>query len=167
MSTIKLAQATVSFVVETLKAEVGVQKRWVKAADLLRADGVTFDLLNKDEDFRKGFRTNVVLLSFTVTEQKIMAKPVTACSDEEKVTRRWIQQQMGTRLNRVAQYVKKAEDEEKMTDEDRGARRTADMATRLKADLTRWIEKVEKAEAVTFSATEMVKFLKSASALIK
>jgi hypothetical protein len=41
------------------------------------------------------------------------------------------------------------------------------MATRLKRDLTAWIDKVEKAEAVTFSATEMVKYLKSASALIK
>ena len=46
-------------------------------------------------------------------------------------------------------------------------KKVSDMATRLKRDLTAWIDKVEKAEAVTFSATEMVKHLKSASALIK
>ena len=96
-----------------------------------------------------------------------MAKPQTALSDEEKVTKRWIQQQTGNRLSRVAQYVKKAEDDEAMNDDERGARKVADLATRLKRDLTKWIEKVEKAEAVTFSATQMVKILKDASALIK
>lgn len=167
MSTINIAAATVNFVVETLKAEAGVQKRWVKAADMLRADGVTSDVLTKDDEFRKMFKTSVILLSFTATEQKIIAKPHTSLTDEEKVTKRWVQQQMGTRLNRVAQYVKKAEDDEAMTDDERGARKVADMATRLKRDLTAWIDKVEKAEAVTFSATEMVKYLKSAAALIK
>ena len=96
-----------------------------------------------------------------------MAKPQTALSDEEKVTKRWVQQQVGSRLNRVIQHVKKAEDEEAMSDDERGARKVADLATRLKRDLTAWIDKVEKAEAVTFSATQMVKLLKEASALIK
>jgi hypothetical protein len=54
-----------------------------------------------------------------------------------------------------------------MTDDERGARKVADMGTRLKRDLTRWIEKVEKAEAVTFSATQMLQHLRAASALIK
>lgn len=167
MSTIKLAESTVNFVVATLKAEASVQKRWVATADMLRADGVTSEILAKDEDFRKSFKSGVILLSFTAAEQKIMAKPHTSLSDEEKITKRWVQQQMGVRLARVQQYVKKAEDEENMSDDERGARKVADMATRLKRDLTAWIDKVEKAEAVTFSATEMVKYLKSAAALIK
>jgi hypothetical protein len=67
----------------------------------------------------------------------------------------------------VIQHVRKAEQEEQMTDDERGARKVADMGTRLKRDLTRWIEKVEKAEAVTFSATQMLQHLRAASALIK
>jgi hypothetical protein len=162
-----LKQETITTTVETLKAEAGVQKRWLKTADVLRADGVTSEALNNDKEFRDVFKRDVILLSFTKTEQAIMAKPQTSLSDEEKVTKRWIQQQIGNRLSRVAQYVKKAEDDEAMGDDERGARKVADLATRLKRDLTKWIDKVEKAEAVTFSATQMVKALKDASALIK
>ena len=167
MKALKLSPACITAVVDTLKAEAGVAKRWVKSADMLRAEGVTSDLLSNDKEVRDGFKKDVVLLSFTKTEQSIMAMPATALSDEQKVTKRWVQQQVGSRLNRVIQHVKKAEDEETMSDDERGAKKVADLATRLKRDLTAWIDKVEKAEAVTFSATQMVKYLKDASALIK
>lgn len=167
MSKLNLSAECVSTVVETLKAEAGVAKRWVKAGDMLRAEGVTSEGLNNDKELRDAFKRDVVLLSFSKTEQAIMAKPQTALSDEEKVTKRWVQQQIGSRLNRVIQHVKKAEDEENMSDDERGARKVADLATRLKRDLSAWIDKIEKAEAVTFSATQMIKHLKDASALIK
>ena len=167
MKAVKLSPSTIAEVVSTLKAEAGVQKRWVKSADLLRAEGMTSDLLANDKEVRDAFKKDVVLLSFSKIEQSIMALPATALSDEQKVTKRWVQQQMGSRLLRVVQHVKKAEDEETMSDDDRGAKKVADLATRLKRDLTAWIDKVEKAEAVTFSATQMVKYLKDASALIK
>ena len=167
MSKINLSAECVTVVVETLKAEAGVAKRWVKSADMLRAEGVTSEALSNDKEMRDSFKSGVILLSFTKAEQAIMAKPQTALSDEEKVTKRWVQQQVGSRLNRVIQHVKKAEDEESMTDDERGARKVADLATRLKRDLTAWIDKVEKAEAVTFSATKMLEHLRNASALIK
>ena len=167
MSKLNLTAECVTVVVETLKAEAGVLKRWQKAGDMLRAEGITSEALNNDKELRDGFKRDVILLSFSKAEQAIMAKPQTALSDEEKVTKRWVQQQVGSRLNRVIQHVKKAEDEEAMSDDERGARKVADLATRLKRDLTAWIDKVEKAEAVTFSATQMVKLLKDASALIK
>ena len=167
MSKINLSAACVTVVVETLKAEAGVAKRWVKSADMLRAEGVTSEALSNDKEMRDSFKRDVILLSFTKAEQAIMAKPQTALSDEEKITKRWVQQQVGSRLNRVIQHVKKAEDEESMTDDERGARKVADLASRLKRDLTAWIDKVEKAEAVTFSATKMLEHLRNASALIK
>jgi ABC-type hemin transport system substrate-binding protein len=167
MSKLNLSAECVTVVVETLKAEAGVQKRWVKAADMLRAEGVTAETLNNDREYRDSFKKNVVLLSFTKTEQAIMAKPQTSLSDEEKVTKRWIQQQIGSRLNRVVQFVKRAEEEEALGDDEREARRVASLETRLKRDLAKWIDKVEKAEAVTFSATQMLQHLKAASALLK
>ena len=167
MASIALSADTISVVVETLKAEAGVAKRWVKAADMLRAEGVTVEKLESDKEFRDAFKREVVLLSFSKAEQAIKAKPQTALTDEEKVTKRWVDQQIGSRLNRVIQHVKKAEQEEAMSDDERGARKVADMATRLKRDLSAWIDKIEKAEAVTFSATQMIQHLKAASALIK
>jgi hypothetical protein len=167
MTAFKLSAETITTVVDTLKAQGVVDKKWLKTADALRAEGVTAETLDGDKEYRDAFKKNVILLSFTKTEQAIMAKPATSLSDEEKVTKRWIIQQTGAKLVKVTGHVRKAEQEEMMTDEERGARKVSDMATRLKRDLTAWIDKVEKAEAVTFSATEMVKYLKSASALIK
>lgn len=167
MSKLNLTPECVSTVVETLKAEAGVAKRWVKSADMLRAEGITSEALNNDKELRDAFKRDVILLSFTKAEQAIKAKPQTALTDEEKVTKRWVDQQIGSRLNRVIQHVTKAEKEEMMTDDERGARKVADMATRLKRDLSAWIDKIEKAEAVTFSATQMIQHLKAASALIK
>ena len=167
MSKLNLTAECVTVVVETLKAEAGVAKRWVKAADMLRAEGVTSEALSNDKEMRDAFKRDVVLLSFSKAEQAIKAKPQTALTDEEKVTKRWVDQQIGSRLNRVIQHVKKAEQEEAMSDDERGARKVADMATRLKRDLSAWIDKIEKAEAVTFSATQMIQHLKAASALIK
>lgn len=167
MSKLNLNPETVTVTVETLKAEAGVQKRWLKTADTLRADGVTAELLSNDKEYRDAFLKDVILLSFTKTEQAIMAKPQTALSDEEKVTKRWIRQQMGARLVKVTSYVRKAEEEESLGDDEREARRVASLETRLKRDLTKWIEKVEKAEAVTFPAVKMLEYLKAASALLK
>ena len=167
MSKLNLTAEAVSVTVETLKAEAGVQKRWLKTADVLRAEGVTAELLTNDKEYRDAFMKDVILLSFTKTEQAIMAKPQTTLSDEEKVTKRWIRQQIGSRLTRVAQYIRKAEEDEAMGEDERDARRVASLETRLKRDLTKWIEKVEKAEAVTFSATKMLEHLKAASALLK
>ena len=161
-----LTENTIRTVVDTLKAEAGVQKRWIQAADLLRADGVTSQMLDNDKEFRDGFKRDVIMLSFSKVEQAIMAKPQTVLSDEEKITKRWIQQQTGSRLTRVTQHVKKAEDEETMSDDDKGARRTASMSTRLRRDLSAWVDKIEKAEAVDFSAVDMVKLLKSAIVII-
>jgi hypothetical protein len=167
MSKLNLSAECISTVVETLKAEAAVQKRWLKAADMLRAEGVTSDTLANDKEYRDSFKKNVVLLSFTKTEQAIMAKPQTSLSDEEKVTKRWIQNQTGSRLTRVEQYVKKSELDEMLSDDEREARKVASLETRLKKNLTYWIDKVEKAEAVTFSATQMLQHLKAASAMLK
>mgnify|MGYP003343337637 CR=1 FL=1 len=41
MSKLNLTAECVTTVVETLKAEAGVAKRWVKAGDMLRAEGIT------------------------------------------------------------------------------------------------------------------------------
>ena len=96
-----------------------------------------------------------------------MAKPVHACTDPERVTRRWVQQQTGSKFARVVSYLVKAEKAEEMTDEERGAKARASIGTRLRKDLTAWVDRIEKAESVDFSAVEMIKALKSAIVLIK
>lgn len=163
----KPTEVTIVSTVETLKAEAGVAKRWLKTSDLWRADGFTAEMLESDKDLRDYVKKEVILLSFTKTEQAIFAKPSTTLSDEEKVTKRWVIQQIGSRLSKIIQHVRRAEELEMMGDDEHEARRVASLETRLKRDLTKWIEKIEKAEAVTFSAVKMLEHLKNASALLK
>lgn len=163
----KPTEMTVVSTVETLKAEANVSKRWLKTGDLWRADGFTAEMLESDKELRDYVKKEVILLSFTKTEQAIFAKPSTTLSDEEKVTKRWVIQQIGSRLNKIIQHVRRAEELEMMDDDEHEARRVASLETRLKRDLTKWIEKIEKAEAVTFSAVKMLEHLKNASALLK
>ena len=154
-------------VIEAVKADAANEKRWVKAADMLRSEGVTSEMLGSDADFRAQFKEQVILLSFTKVEQAIMARPQPTLSDEAKITRRWVQQQMGNRLDRVQKYVARAEREEELSDDDKGTQRVATLETRLKKDLTKWIEKLEKQEGTPFPLSDMLKALRAASALIK
>ena len=49
MATFTLSAETITTVVDTLKADTAVQKRWLKAADALRAEGVTSETLDGDK----------------------------------------------------------------------------------------------------------------------
>ena len=164
---LQLSAEVVDEIVAVLKEDAAVGKRFLKAADTLREAGVTVDMLQNDKPFRDMFRTNVILLSFTKTEQGIAAKLPTLLTDAERVTRRWIQRETGSRMSKVIKYVDRSEKNEIMTDDERGAQAQAQLSTRLKRDLFAWIVRIEKAEAVDFSATLMIAKLREATSLIK
>ena len=96
-----------------------------------------------------------------------MSKPHTALSDEQKVTKRWVQQQIGTRLNKVLKYIKAAEAEAQMSDDEREAKAKTTLAERVIRDLNSAKEKVQKATAVTFSATKVIASIDAAIADVK
>ena len=164
---LNLSESTRNEVVSVLKADHKVHKQWRTAADLLISEGVDVDTLENDKDYRKTFKDEVILLSFTQVEQAIIAKPLAALSDEQKVTRRWIQQQMGTRFNKVVKYVKIAEEEAKMTDDERGARARVSLAEKIIKECTALKERVNKATAVTFPAAKVVQQLDEIIATVK
>lgn len=164
---VTLSAETVGTLVSVIVYDSKLHKRWLAAADTLRASGVTSEFLASNAEARKAFMSGVVLLSFTRTEQSIMSKPIDSCSEQERVARRVIRQEMGAKYASVVKYLIRAEKAETMTDEERGAKARASIGTRLRRDLTAWIDRIEKAEAVDFSATEMIKALKSAIVLIK
>jgi hypothetical protein len=164
---VTLAPETVAQVVSVIDADSKLRKRWLAAADTLRASGVTSEFMKSSTEARKAFMSGVVLLSFTRTEQAIMAKSSDACDEDEKVARRVIRQEMGAKYDSVIKYIVRAEKAETMTEEERGAQARASISTRLRKDLTAWVGRIEKAEAVDFPAVEMIKAIKSAIVLIK
>jgi hypothetical protein len=164
---IVLTDACIILGVETLKADAATHKKWLKFADTLRADGVSAEMLDNDADLKSIIIDKIVMPSFTKIEQAIYAKPRKSLSDEEKVTARFVTTERASKYAKIVRHVRKAEQDEMMSDDERDARRVASLETRLKRDLTKWIEKIEKAEAVTFSATKMLEHLKNASAMLK
>ena len=164
---VTLTSEDVGTLVSVIYDDSKLRKRWLAAADTLRAAGVTSEFLSSNAEARKAFMSGVVLLSFTKTEQGIMVKPIDSCSEQEKVARRVIRQEMGAKYASVVKYLVRAERAETMTDEERGAKARASIGTRLRRDLTAWVDRIEKAESVDFSAVEMIKALKSAIVLIK
>lgn len=162
-----LSEQSCSAVVEVLKAQAGVDKKWRTAADLLIADGLTVDTMDNDKEWRKAFKADVVLLSFTKLEQAIVNKPTTTLSDEQKVTKRYVQMQLGARYNKVRSYLARAEREASMSDDEREAQHRDTMRVRLQKDLEKWIDKIQKAEAVDFPASAVVKDLQSALSWVK
>lgn len=167
MSKLTLSPDAISIAIETLKADKAIQKRWLACADKLRSEGVSASLMRDDTEWRDGFMSEVVMLSFTKTEQAIYASPTTNLSEEQRVTKRFVTTERASRYGKVVRHIAKAEREEEMTDEERGAQARKTIGTRLKKDLEYWIDKIEKADAVDFSATLMLDALKSAKALIK
>lgn len=167
MSKLSLSSDAIAMAIETLKADKAVAKRWVACSDTLRAEGVTSELMLSDKEWRNGFMASVVMLSFTKTEQAIYATPMGNLSEEQKVTKRFVTTERGARYAKVVRHLSKAERDAEMSDDEREAQARKTIGQKLKADLERWIDKIEKAEAVDFSATQMLEALKSAKALIK
>ncbi len=167
MDTISISKDTCDELVAVLREDSAVSKRFLKAADMLRAEGVTSDMLRSDADFRAAFRANVIMLSFSKTDQAIAAKAPTLLTDAERVSRRYIHTECGSRIAKVIKYVERSEKNEMITDEERGAQASATLSTRLHRDLVAWIGRIEKAERVDFPAAPMVSKLKEALSLIK
>ncbi len=165
-----ISTSVIAIGINTFKGESKQDHQWVKFTDALIAEGITADDF-KDTDFAGSFKAAVVLPSFTKQEQALMSAPIKSLSDEQKISRRYLQQQIGSRVAKVVTHLKKRETlEEDASGNDTTAKPKAkknDLGAKLKADLIKWIDRVEKAEAVTFSAVKMLEHLRSASALIK
>lgn len=166
-----ISTSVIALGINTFKSEAKQEHQWVKFTDALVSEGITTDDF-KDSDFANSFKVAVVLPSFTKQEQALMSAPIKSLSEEQKVSRRYLQQQIGSRVAKVVTHLRKRETVEEESDNDATAKPKAkvknnDLGAKLKADLIKWIDRVEKAEAVTFSAVKMLEHLRSASALIK
>ena len=165
-----ISTSVITLGINTFKGEAKQEHQWVCFTDGLVSDGITSEDF-KDSEFSNSFKVAVVLPSFTKQEQALMSAPVKSLSDEQKVSRRYLQQQIGSRVAKVVTHLKKREAvEDDAAENDAMAKPKAkknDLGAKLKADLIKWIDRVERAEAVTFSATKMLEHLRSASALIK
>jgi hypothetical protein len=153
-------EAIGSFVGTSAKAD----KAKVKTLDILQAEGfVSTDFVapdkGKDRALYDGLKA-AVIFGFEVKVQTLLAKDTKTLDDDAKKVKKMWQQQIGSRMTDLKNGLAKRENPE-------GEKATASFESRLKRDLTKYIAQIEKGEAFSFTVIDMLKYLKSASALIK
>ena len=172
ISTRVLSENTAKFTVDALNADNVARNKWRKSCDALVSDGVTSDMLKKPA---KGETTphetliaqveDIVLSSFTKLEREIYAKEPKVLSDEQKVTRRFVQTERGSRYAKIVRHLKKYESEEELKES--GAPRAIKTKTdKIKAKLNDAITLAQSLETPAFDVTDFVKEVKLCIAMV-
>ena len=161
---VTLTDKTIKTVVSTIADDTKVGKKWKQAADLLRADGVTSASLDENKMY---YMKTLVYPTFSPDMLAAFLSPAKGLSDTQIGMRNHVRTDSASRYGKIKRYIKEAEVAELTPEDNATPRAKKTMGQTLAPILDAWIKKVENAEAVDFSATEMLKYLKSARVLIK
>ena len=150
-----------------VNTSVKTDKVKVKTLDILQAEGLTstdFVSPEKGQDrvLYDGLKSAVVF-GFEVKVQTLLVKETKTLDDDAKALKKYWQQQIGSKMKDLRNGLAKREKIEDGEEDEA----VASFEARLKRDLTKYIAQIEKGEAFEFPADEMLKYLRSASVLIK
>jgi len=166
-ATVKLSAIAVAAIGAWSGKSVQVDNAKVKAVDALHADGVTADMLIAPKGEVSPLFDSVkvsIVSGFTATVQTLLKKDTKGLNEAQKESKRYWQQQIGSKLKDLRNALARREAEDSGSD---GANNKTTFDARLKRDLAKYIAQIEKLEASSFSVVDMLKYLKGASALIK
>jgi hypothetical protein len=168
---VTLSVACKKAVVSAILLQDQADDKWLKASDLLHAEGVTVAML-EDVQYKALFMREVILHALTKKEQSLYITPKAGLSVEDRKEVIKIGNKLRAKLSIIKSHLIDRERLETMTDieklaelDKKAANSTLD--ARLSKSLDDWIKKVQEAEEVGFSATKMLEHLKAARALIK
>ena len=147
-----------SHVTAHAKAAVKTEGLMAKACDAMIADGITVTMFSKKtddsdraEDFRNGLKAAIVA-SFTAADQRLLDTPTKGLSDNKKAHKRYMQQQIGARVNDYKRGLQRRLDGGgKGADQNRTTDRTF-----VEERLTAIIKRCEKAEDATFDVVSVI-----------
>jgi hypothetical protein len=113
MSQFKLATTTRSAIAEAVSSEINNERKWLKVSDSLQADGIKLSMIVTENkggkpEIRDSIR-DAIVFGFSKTEQALYNQEAKALSDTDKVTKRYVHQQVGSMLSRIEKYLGKAE----------------------------------------------------------
>lgn len=163
VTSVVLSAETKKNLVEALKADDQADKKWVKAADSLKAEGVNFLMLGKDKEGGipavKNQVKAVIISTFSEKEQKLLATETKVLDDFAKTEKRITVQKIGKKLDKVRNHLKpKAE---------RGPIVRKALEDKLSEAWTEQIEMLQKAEDVHFDTVAVQRTLKELIALVQ
>ena len=149
----------VSHVTAHAKAAVKTDGLMAKACDAMIADKVTVAMFSKKtddsdraEDFRNGLKAAIVA-SFKVADQRLLDTPNKGLSDAKKKHKRYMQQQIGARVNDYKRGLQRRLEgpAEQGADQNRTADRTF-----VEERLTAIIKRCEKAQGAPFDVVAVI-----------
>jgi hypothetical protein len=159
---VKSAESVTRFV----SSSVGTDRAKVSAVDNLRADGVVSDMLNApskgaDRSFYDGWLKPHIILGFTKTVQELFATDTKNLNDGQKMTKRYWQQQVGSKIGDLRNAMAKRE-----AAEDSTPRQTTTVGDRLRKKIDDLIDQVQKTENGIVDPAKVVASLKTAKSAI-
>ena len=163
-----LSGEVATLVTSYVKGVVTHDKRVSKFLDILEAEGIKSNMLKApvkgaDSSFYDAFKVAVVA-GFDAPKRKLLEMPTKGLSEAQKDAKRKAQQSVGAYIGNIRRDLAKREEVES-ADSAPGTKSTFE--ARLKRDLAKYIAQIEKLEGAKFPVVDMLKYLKSASVLIK
>lgn len=158
-----LSKETRASGIQCLRSDQTVAKRWIAFSDLLRSEGVSAQSVSANGAHREEIKEGIVIPSLSKEAQKLLTADIKTLTENQKEFRRKISMEVGARLGKIARHLRAREREE----EENSPRSRSTLEERLRKDLGALIIRVQKAEKVSFSATNMIKHLTEALALVK
>lgn len=166
MATIVLSAKSAESITKFVSSSVGTDRAKVSAIDSLRADGVVSDMLaapakGADRSFYDGQLKPRIILGFTATVQSLLAADTKSLNDDQKMTKRYWQQQVGSKIGDLKSAMLRREAAENST-----PRQTQTVGDRLRKKIEDLIEQVQKTENGIADPAKVVASLKTAKSAI-
>jgi len=168
-----LKEATITKIGSAVEKGIAADRAGVAALDLLIADGfdkVTDFISPKSKSKGSTCKPDewtalkaAVTTGFTATNQALLLKPTKTLTEEQKLAKRYWQQQLGARIGDFGKQLAKRLN----IDSDDGAgSNNRPLEQRVRDNLNDVVKVCGAAEEATFNVTEMQKIVKSALALL-
>ena len=159
---VKSAESVSKFV----SSSVGTDRARVSAVDNLRADAITSEMLDApakgaDRSFYDGELKPAIILGFSATIQTLLATDTKTLDEGKKMTKRYWQQQIGSKIKDLKAALVRRE-----AAEDSTPRQTQTVGDRLRKKIEDLIEQIQKTENGIADPAKAVAGLKAAKSAI-
>ena len=170
MKNVTISIATQGAIAKYVSGVNAAERKRGHMIDLLWADGVRSAHLGavKDGGSKDIIATlnAAIVLGFTATERHLLDSPISSLKQHQKDSRRYLQQQVGSRRNDIKKALKRREEVEAAGGDDTAPRTPKTPEQRLLERLAALHDSITKIESPTFSPVRAVNLLKELTALV-
>lgn len=108
-ATFNLNKTSAASLSDTVKSDMVIPARWKRVADMFFADGIRADMIATEKlggvQAVYDFVTEAIIAGYPKADQNLMRTDVKSLGDDEKKTRKELQQRLGTYRKRLQKYL--------------------------------------------------------------